>query len=349
MPNYTQYNREDFLADESFSNYLLQKNKTDIQIWEKWINENPQYSDEVKQARLLFFLIREKQHLSALPSNKEEIENQYSKLRPLLTENAFVSQSEVKLYSKEKPINRRSPIRRIVWQAAAVAAVLILAFSSWFYFGAEKKGNEFLPYAKTTDAVKDVTLPDGSRILLNSYSSLEVAKTFNNNKREVLLNGSAFFRVYKDHSKPFIVTTGNIKTTALGTAFYIYNLNRVDFSVSLVEGKVKVEGDQNYLELLPGEKAFYNSGNAIFKDAFNKNQLIGFTNGKIQFEHANLLEIKTILAEYFNKEVSIEGKPPKINFTGNFDSKKIETILEALQFTYNITYRSAGQKLVISF
>ncbi len=349
MPNYTQYRREDFLADESFTNYLLQKNKTDIQIWEKWISENPQCCDEVNQARLLFFLIREQQHLSALPSDNKEIENQYSKFRLLLNENAFESQVEVKLYSKDKSINRKSPIRRIVWQAASVAAVLIMAFSLWFYFGAEKNGNEYLPYAKTTDAVKDVTLPDGSRILLNSYSSLEVAKTYNDNKREVLLNGSAFFRVYKDHTKPFIVTTGSIKTTALGTAFYIYNLQPGAISISLLEGKVRVEGNKNFVELLPGEKAFSNSGDAIFKNTFNKNQLIGFTNGKIQFEHANLGEIKTILAEYFNKEVLIEGKPPKINFTGNFDSKKIETILEALQFTYNISYKSEGQKLIISF
>ncbi len=351
MPDYTQYNREDFLAEESFTNYLLQNNKEDVQFWKNWINENPQRNNEIKEAGLLFFLIKDQKTFSTKSAGAEDIEKQYSRFKLLLNDNRSAVGDEATIFPKEKKIAGKSLFRRIIWQAASVAAVLIIGFSAWFYFDSTKNGDkiEFILFAKTNDAIKEVALPDGSLIQLNNYSSLEISKTYNSNKREVLLKGSAFFKVYKDHAKPFIVTTGNITTTALGTAFYIFNLNPGSISVSLLEGKVRVEGDKNYVELLPGEKAFYNSGASIFKDTFNRNQLIGFTNGKIQFEHANLREIKTILAEYFNKEILIEGNAPKINFTGDFDSKKIETILEALQFTYNITYKSEGQKVIISF
>ncbi len=238
----------------------------------------------------------------------------------------------------------------MAWRAAAVAAVFLTAFFLWNYLTpAVTAKTEFIAFAKTDSATKEITLPDGSLVQLNSNSSVEISKDFNHSKREVMLTGSAFFKVFKDHSKPFTVSAGNIKTTALGTAFYIYNLRPQSISVSLLEGKVKVEGNKNYVELLPGEKAVYSSDEHIYKDSFSTRQLQSFTAGKIQFEHANLREIKTILAEYFNKEIVIEGDAPKVNFTGNFESKRIETILEALQFTYNINYKSEGQKVIISF
>jgi transmembrane sensor len=350
MPDFTQYNREDFLADESFVNYLLQNNPGDIQYWENWIKNNPQCDGEIKAAALLFFLIKDQKESFGKSPENSGIEKQYARLQSLLKTNISDKGAKIIPFSTKKDIGKRSIVRRMAWRAAAVAAVFLTAFFLWNYFTpAVTPKTEFIAFAKTDSSTKEITLPDGSLVQLNSNSSVEISKDFNHYKREVMLTGSAFFKVYKDHSKPFTVSAGNIKTTALGTAFYIYNLSPQSISVSLLEGKVKVEGNKNYVELLPGEKAVYNSDEHIYKDSFSTRQLQSFTTGKIQFEHANLREIKTILAEYFNKEIVIEGNAPKVNFTGNFESKKIETILEALQFTYNIHYKSEGQKVIISF
>ena len=352
MSDYTKYTREDFLADESFVNYLLQKKVKDIQFWENWIKVNPQSSIEIKQAKLLFFLIIDQKEAGHKSGNQFEIKKQYSKFLLLLKENNLKTGNKIIPFTIEKEIVGKSLFKRIFWEAAAVAAILLIAISVWNYFGSTNKANSnnrFILFAKTDSFVKEVILPDGSHIQLNNYSSIEIARNYNNTNREVLLNGSAFFEVYKDHLKPFIVTAGSLKITALGTAFYIYNLHPALQSVSLLEGKVRVEGYKNSVELLPGEKALYNADALLFKDSFKTNQLLKFTNGKIQFDQSNLQEIKTILEEYFNKDVLFEGKMPKINFTGNFDSKQIKTILKALQFTYNITYRLEGQKVILHF
>lgn len=348
MQNFTQFNREDFLAEESFTNYLLQKNAADISFWKSWISENPQCDNEVKKAKQLFFLLKDQKDLSVQNKEQDEIEDQYARLQSLIKEDGEEEDNVIQLSTSSKvPL-----FKRILWRAAGIAAIFLISFSLWNYSSQSKNKNskaEYILFSKTTNFSKEVTLPDGSSVQLNNYSSVEISKNFNDKKREVLLKGSAFFKVHKDHSRPFVVASGNIKTTALGTAFYIYNLHPEAISVSLLEGKVRVEGNQNYVELLPGEKACYTTGDRLLKDSFNKEQLLSFTNGKIEFEHANLQEIKTILEEYFNKEVVVSGHAPKINFTGNFDSKRIETILEALQFTYNIQYKVEGQKVALYF
>lgn len=347
MQEFTEYKREDFLAEESFSNYLLQKNQSDISFWKNWIIENPQCEAEVKKAKLLFFLLQDDKKLLEKKPKQDDIENQYAKLQSLIKKEEKEEDNIIPFSAGTK----KSVVRRIIWRAAAVAAVFIIVFSLWNYLSSSKNNSktEYILYAKATNISKQVTLPDGSYVQLNNYSSVDISKDFNNKKRDVLLKGSAFFKVHKDHSRPFVVTSGSIKTTALGTAFYIYNLHPQSISVLLLEGKVRVEGNQNFVELLPGEKALYTSGEPISKDSFNKKQLLDFTNGKIEFEDANLQEIKTVLEEYFNKEVVVTGSAPKINFTGSFDSKRIETILEALKFTYNIQYKVEGQTVAINF
>src|SRR5690606_14332062 len=62
-------------------------------------------------------------------------------------------------------------------------------------------------------------LPDGSRVVLNSRSSITYSTDFGNGQREMFLLGEAFFEVAKDTLRPFIVHTGNLSTRALGTSF----------------------------------------------------------------------------------------------------------------------------------
>jgi ferric-dicitrate binding protein FerR (iron transport regulator) len=84
---------------------------------------------------------------------------------------------------------------------------------------------------------KKINLPDGSLVILNSNSSISLS--FTDKNREIHLNGDAFFRVAKDHSKPFTVHSNNIAATALGTEFYMHG-HGDSIQVDLLEGKLRV-------------------------------------------------------------------------------------------------------------
>jgi transmembrane sensor len=343
MNDFTNFTREDFLADDSFVNYLLDKNSGDVQFWKKWIEENNHA--EVDEARLLFFAIRDSRDTAAfVPAETGEIAREYAKLQTLLKHN----EAQTRVVEMR---DNKVGFRKILLYAGSIAAVLLLAFSVWMFIG--KPGREtqtsYVLFASTENGSKEVSLPDGSKVQLNNNSALKISSDYNSNKREVLLNGSAFFEVHKDASRPFVVTAGSVKTTALGTAFYVHGLNNNATSVSLLEGKVRVDENGNFVELTPGEKAAYTMGRGIAKSSFNTKQFLLWRQGEVGFEHAHWDEIKSFIEEYFNKEVVVKGAIPKFNFTGNFDAKRIETLLDVLAFTYNADYRLDGQKVIIAF
>src|SRR5690606_6865004 len=98
------------------------------------------------------------------------------------------------------------------------------------------------------------TLPDQSKVILNSISSITFDSEFGKTNRLVTLEGEAFFEVTTDKESPFKVQTGDVETTALGTAFNAFSRDG-QVEVSLTEGKVKVSHKINEVELSPGEKA----------------------------------------------------------------------------------------------
>ena len=347
MRDYTNYSREDFLADESFGNYLLEKDQQSVLFWQNWIKENPENLHEVREAEKLFFLMRtQNQNVQ----DREEVKDNYAKLVSMIGSNGLLNR-ENEISQENTAISTRTfGFKKVILWAASVAAVLVIGFSVWMYSNRTNDApTQFSPYAQSFDQPNMITLVDGTVIHLNSHSSIAISKSFNQQKREISLTGSAFFKVAKDHSKPFTVTSGDIKTTALGTSFYIFNLDKKSTSVALLEGKVLVEGFKNSVELLPGEKAFLNEDATIYKVGFDEKQLQDFVLGKISFDKASLEQIKTVLQEYYNMNVEIKGDVPSLNFTGEFDAKNIKSILEALEFTYNIHYKINGQTLTLSF
>ncbi len=343
MQDYTLYNKEDFLADESFINFLLAKKEDDLLFWRNWISEHPQSGNEIKQATDIFFAIRNKKSILKNVHHAIGIENEFLKLKHSLN---IKDEGKLTTVKKLKP---RPGIVRAVWYLAGAAAIFIIAFSIINYVNTSSGSTQYIAYASTTDVPRKISLPDGSLVLLNSNSEVYLAKKFNESRRELLLKGTAFFSVFKNKAKPFIVSSGNLKTTALGTAFYIYQSKLGTASVSLLEGKVEVKKLNGVLYLIPGDKATYFNEQNFNKISFNKEQLQQYIDGNIVFKNADIANIESTIEEFFNKTIVIKGNVPKINFTGSFDSQKLESVLDALQFTYNMKYQMEGSHLTLKF
>ncbi len=87
-----------------------------------------------------------------------------------------------------------------------------------------------------------IDLPDGSKVFLNENSTLSYNKNFNENTREVSINGEAFFDVAHNKEKPFIVHYEKVSTTVLGTAFNVKTDKKTaSITVTVIRGKVRVE------------------------------------------------------------------------------------------------------------
>lgn len=115
--------------------------------------------------------------------------------------------------------------------------------------------------AKKNTAHKWVKLPDGSSVQLNEDSYLEYAESFEGKAlREVRLIGEGYFDIKHDAEHPFVIHTGKIKTTVLGTAFNIraYQADQ-SVTVTVTRGKVKVEDEKRMLAVLtPDQQLAWN-------------------------------------------------------------------------------------------
>ena len=115
----------------------------------------------------------------------------------------------------------------------------------------------FIPTAE----IRELTLPDGTRVMLNSRSTLLYPEQFAGKTRSVYLIGEANFQVKPDEKHPFIVKANDFQITALGTEFNVnaYPENN-ELIATLLEGSVKVEFNNliSNVILKPNEQITYN-------------------------------------------------------------------------------------------
>ena len=224
---------EDLLQDESFLNFYFQKNPTDIFEWEDWSEGNPPRQALVREA----FGMLDK---LSLKWNEHQIMDKILRFRGDLVNDATPS-----------PEPRAIPLFAPYWRVAAAVAMLLLAAGGFWYLSSQKTPNynNWVAQAQTPLLEKQNTrstplrlaLPDGTVILLGSGSRLSYAADFKTQKREVYLEGEAFFDVAKDATRPFYVYANELVTKVLGTSFFVKaSQNNPTAQVIVKTGKVSV-------------------------------------------------------------------------------------------------------------
>ena len=128
--------------------------------------------------------------------------------------------------------------RLIVWR---IAAALLIAISSVSIYLAlqNRQAPDLLQAYIPTAEMRNLTLPDGTQVLINSQSTLLYPKEFTGDTRSVYLVGEAAFKVKRDEEHPFIVKSSDFQVTALGTEFNVTAYpDEEEVTATLISGKV---------------------------------------------------------------------------------------------------------------
>ncbi len=198
-------------------------------------------------------------------------------------------------------------------------------------------------FANLGSEKKEVELSDGSTVTLNTNSEIAFQ---NKEVRKVILKGEAMFDVEHDKAKPFEVHTSNTVTRVLGTTFNVDAKDQNNVQVSLIEGSVSFETENDQLVLAPGEWAGYDSNEgSLSKGIFNEN-IHAWFNDTIRFNGATMLEVVTTLNECFGVEIEWMSYDEKCRFTGEFIDPDLGQILSVLSATFNVTIRREGAKKI---
>jgi ferric-dicitrate binding protein FerR (iron transport regulator) len=244
--------------------------------------------------------------------------------------------------------------RRIVWAAAVITIMVSFAGTLNWIYKKEIPVHEKPQYitkvvpkgVKTT-----LVLPDGTRVKLNSSSSLKYPSFFSSASRDVYLTGQAFFEVVENKKVPFLVHTKNFTTKVMGTSFDVrsYEDEQVQH-VAVVTGKVKVEALNGLSEILvPDEMTIYKNNEMIRTSGFNRNVVLGWKDGLLQFKDSDFHNVTEQLSRWYGVEFDIE-KTLKIKgrYTGSFRDESLENVLKGISFSSDFTFIIKDKTVLIT-
>ena len=262
-------------------------------------------------------------------------------------------QTEVVFPKKTKAL----PWKHYVISFMKVAAIFVLGFALHFFLNWQKTTHHELQHQihVPTGQHVEIMLADGSKVWLNSGSTLTFPSKFNGKKRMVELDGEGFFEVKSDKEHPFIVSTSKYQVKAVGTSFNIYDYqDSPQFEAALLNGKVEVTTNakkSSVVILTPNQRAALCQGVLKVKPIENANNYL-WRKGILYFNEP-LLEVFDKLQEYYDIEFQIRNssltrKSPYC--TGKFRVKDglehiIRVLKETNHFDYQIDYES--KKIII--
>ncbi|MEO8239744.1 MAG: FecR family protein [Flavobacterium sp.] len=221
------------------------------------------------------------------------------------------------------------------WHFAAAAAVLIFTLiGTGIYFNRGPLQDDIFLASNVienyTSKVKNVVLPDSSRVELNPNSKIVYANNFNDN-RKIEITGEAYFKVKKDKKHPFQVFCNETITTVLGTSFTVNGYPKKEISVALYEGSVQMtvkDQDEKWI-LVPGEKFTYGNKTASITE-FKR-----FTD----FENEKLTVISTYIEANYGYKMAVPQKYHDQRITIRINKKEdLKTIVQLISEMYNLNY-----------
>ena len=187
------------------------------------------------------------------------------------------------------------------------------------------------------------SLPDGTTGWLNSNSSVKYNGSFDVN-REVTLTGEAFFDVFKDKGRPFVVNTKEVNLKVVGTRFNIASYeNENNVEVVLEEGKLvfKDKAMKKSYAMKPNDMVVYDKeGKKFSTTTVQSRKYTSWTEGKLVFRNDPIDVIARRLERWYNVVVTINGPASEdIRWRATFVDEDLEKVLEFLKRSLPVDYK----------
>lgn len=192
-----------------------------------------------------------------------------------------------------------------------------------------------------------VVLSDGTKVWLNSNSSIRFPTRFTGSERKVQISGEAYFEVAEDKKMPFKVLSANQTVKVLGTHFNI-NAYADESAVktTLIEGSLEVVKGKETVLLKPGQQAQTKSTIKIV-DTSNLESEISWKSGMFYFEDSGIDAVMRQAARWYDLEIKYEGQIPVKHFNGKVPrNTKLSKFLDILEYS-GVNFKIDGRIITI--
>lgn len=260
----------------------------------------------------------------------------------------------INLEQDKRPQKR---IVKFVFTISKIAAILIIGLLMGLSLQYLKKTEPvYFTSIAPKGSVSQMVLPDNTIVYLNAGSQLKYTVEGLKGKREVFLDGEAWFDVTKNEEKPFVVHTPFYDIKVTGTQFNVkaYSADE-EISTTLEEGSVQVTSSENFklsepTALQPGEQLVYNTQNkTINVKKVETRMFTAWKDNKLIFINMNLKELFVLLERKYGVDIEVTNDLIlDYHYDGTIKDETILEVLDLLKETLPVKYKIEGQTILIT-
>ncbi|WP_353120928.1 FecR family protein [Dysgonomonas capnocytophagoides] len=310
-------------------------------LLEEWRNKSAENEEVYQDMRESWFLINASSHW-VMPDKRDtwnEIEYKINNL----------DQSSVKTYTKATLIKMAS---------IAASIALIVAVGISFVYQYKMQPSEQIVQVNTPRGQKsEIVLPDGSKVWLNSGSSLSYSTDYGRDSRTVGLYGEAFFDVAPNKEILFnVLLDGGLKVQVHGTQFNVDAYpGTKDITVSLLEGSVSLltdtpDAEKNAIMLKPNEKIVMNKETYTYKQTPCDAELESLWRlGRLKIEQATLAQIVEKMERWYGVDIHMKGNDRGKLYWLTIKTESLTEMLELINKITPINYSIKGEEVTIQY
>jgi transmembrane sensor len=246
--------------------------------------------------------------------------------------------------------------RAPVWASGVVTAAVVLALAiGWS--GLRSAGYVAQTYQTATGQVRDVVLPDGSVVGLNTQTELEWVGS-PRDRRVRLIRGEAYFQVVHDPSRPFRILLAHSQVQVLGTRFDVYQMADGDVRVSVISGTVAVEALDNGLgapswsrRLTSGQQIEYSPvGLVADLHSIVAPKVIRWRQGMLETQGEPLKDFVSDLSRYTTERIVIaDPRAATQKVGGAFSVHNIDDTLDRLRRIAPVTVTHEEGEVILGY
>lgn len=245
--------------------------------------------------------------------------------------------------------------RRLLYRAVGIAAMLALALGfSLSLMVSEEEEAKLVSFTAPVGQKAEVCLPDGTKVWLNSGSTLTYSTDYAKDRRSVKLDGQAFFDVVRDSKKQFDVSVGDVKVLVHGTAFDVNGYgDNSELEVVLLRGHVTVVSastDKLLADMKPNQKAIIplRETDKCKLAACDAEIESVWRLGKLKIENENLQEVVQKMERWYGVKIQLNHMPENKRYWMTIKTESLREMLEIVNRVTPIAYTINGEEVSIT-
>lgn len=236
--------------------------------------------------------------------------------------------------------------------AAIFIGVFLLGSLSYLVYEANGPAESLLAVT-TKNEVKELKLPDGTKVWLNKYTTLKYPREFAKDGRKVYLEGQGYFEVERNPEKPFVVQSEAMQVRVLGTVFdFKSDKTNMSAVATLLKGEIEVKGnhEEGMIVLSPGQKAELDGATRRLIVKQIDTGIENWHNNQFVFEKADIYTIARTLENSYGVKIILA---PDIDvdktYSGTLNKKEnVEAVLALIKNVIPIEYKIIGNSVFLS-